>query len=238
MPRASTTWRSTTTTGPPGSCATCLGERRPRRRDRSTRSAIPASSCISATTQSGAFVLIKASDHETSEVFLLDRTTPMPGPAPGRAAHAAPELLGRASRRAPVHPHQRGRGGGLQDRHRARRDAGPRALARPRPPPARGDDPPRRVSPATSSGSSARTRSPASSCATSHRARSTRSPSPRRPTPSACDAGYEFDTDVIRYHLLVADDAEPRSATTICAPARGSCASARRCRAGTIRPPT
>ena len=77
-----------------------LGDARRQPTRSSTRRPTRASSCISGTTQSGAFVVIVASDHETSEIRLLDRARPKARAAPRRAAHAANcSIRRRASRR-------------------------------------------------------------------------------------------------------------------------------------------
>ena len=152
-------------------------------------------------TQSGAFVLIEASDHETSEVRLLDRADPP----------AAPRLVEPRTPRLQYDVEHHGddliiltNADGAEDfkiMTAPVANPGPRALARPRPLPAGHDDPLRTWRcRAISCASSARMRSRASSCGSSPPAARRPSPSTRRPTRSASIAGYEFDTDVIRYH--------------------------------------
>ena len=104
----------------------------------STRSADPGFFLGVGKTQSDRFIVIDSHDHETSEVQHPRR------PTTRRRRRASSRRGGRPSeyeldeaRRAFLHPDQRRRRRGLQDRHRAGRDARPRALARPRAAPGR-----------------------------------------------------------------------------------------------------
>ena len=107
--------RWTTTIARHGSCATASARRRTTT-PWSTRSAIPASSSISRRRSRATYLTVTASDHETSEVHLLDRARGGRRPHRGPAARAAADLLGRALGQPPLHPHQCRRGRGLQDR--------------------------------------------------------------------------------------------------------------------------
>ncbi len=99
-------------------------------------------------TQSGAYLVVTANDHETSEVHLAERATPFAPLRVGGKARAQADLLGRASRRRIVRAHQCRRRRGLQDRGGAARRPGPFQLARPDPASRRGDDPlPARLGP-------------------------------------------------------------------------------------------
>ena len=70
-------------------------------------------------TLSRQFIVIDVHDHQTSEVWLIDRDGRRA--APGRAAADGARVRRRGARRRALHPHQRGRRRGLQDRHRAGR---------------------------------------------------------------------------------------------------------------------
>ena len=117
-------------------------------------------------TSSGRFMTVSVGDHETSEVWLarpLRLRTRRRASSPRARPFVRYEVEHHGAR--PRHPDERRRGRGLQDRHDAARAPGARQLARPHPAPARRDDPvPHGPGAAISSGSSARTPSPASSC--------------------------------------------------------------------------
>ena len=77
-------------------------------------------------TQSDAFVLIEASDHETSEIWLLDRADA--SASPRLVEPRTPQLKYDVEHHGdePDHPDQRRRLRGFQDRHRACGNAGTR----------------------------------------------------------------------------------------------------------------
>ena len=80
-------------------------------------------------TQSDRFIVIDSHDHETSEAHVLPADDPAGTPRLVAPRRAAEKLRDRRVRRAVLHPHQCRRRRGLQDRHRAGRDARPRTLA-------------------------------------------------------------------------------------------------------------
>ena len=137
----SSTSGSTTTTGRPRSSANRSAPTR-RRTCSSIEEANPGFFVGVGKTQSDRFIVIDSHDHETSEVRCPRRPTirrrrrassRRGGPAEKYDVDDGGGLL--------LHPHQCRRRRGLQDRHRAGRDARPRELARPRAAPARPADP-------------------------------------------------------------------------------------------------
>ena len=195
----------------------------------------------STSTQSGAFVVIdgRAITRPRRSGSSTARTR---APRPASSPRATPRraLSRRAPRRRPRHPAPTPTAPRTSRSSTAPLAApGARELARSRPAPAGRHDPLPHGARPPSRAARARGREAAHRRARHLRpARSTRSPSTRRPIRSAVDPGYEFDTDIIRFsYSSLTTPTEVYDYDMRTARAR-ACASARRCRAATIRPPT